>query len=119
MPLPWNYEDRLWITKILGHMTYEEAYRQRHEIAFRPNKEDRTANIHNQWVFKVEWELFNGEFIQTWEIEDRLVHLKELDIYKERNNIIEERSRIFTRYRWTSSEEDSEADVSDEDTVTS
>ncbi|KAJ1348481.1 hypothetical protein KIN20_003786 [Parelaphostrongylus tenuis] len=91
MPLPRDYEDRLWITKILGHMTYEEAFRKRHEIALGPHRMDLTRNIFDQWVFKVEYELFNGGFIQVWEIEDRLVHLRELDIYKQRNNIFEER----------------------------
>ncbi|KAJ1369838.1 hypothetical protein KIN20_031415 [Parelaphostrongylus tenuis] len=119
MPSPWNYEDRLWVTKILGHMTYEEAYRQRHKIAFRPHKKDRTRNIHSQWVFKVEWELFNGHFIQTWEIEERLVHWKELVIYKERNNIVEERPTIYTRYRWSINEEDRETAISNDDTITS
>ncbi|KJH51862.1 hypothetical protein DICVIV_01941 [Dictyocaulus viviparus] len=117
MPLPPNYDDRLWITKILDHMSYEEAFDQRHKIPFRPVKKDRTANIHNKWVYKVEWELYNSDRIQTWEIEDQLVHLKELDVYKEKNGIIDEESRIYTRCRWTSSED--EADVSPEQTITS
>ncbi|VDO72005.1 unnamed protein product [Haemonchus placei] len=53
MPLPPTYDDRLWITKILDHMSYEEAFRRRHEIPFRPYKKDRSANIHNNWVYKV------------------------------------------------------------------
>ncbi|KHJ87708.1 hypothetical protein OESDEN_12511, partial [Oesophagostomum dentatum] len=53
MPLPDTYEDRLWITKILDHMTYEEAFLRRHEIPFRPYPKDRTANIHCNWVFLV------------------------------------------------------------------
>ncbi|KAK6023869.1 hypothetical protein OSTOST_10332 [Ostertagia ostertagi] len=121
MPLPPNYEDRLWITKILDHMSYEEAFSRRHEIAFRPYKKDRTANIHNKWVYKVEFELYNGSHIQTWEIEDHLVHLKELDTYKEKYITgTEDRSRIYTRCHWTSSSDDEkESNVSDEDTIIS
>ncbi|VDO65142.1 unnamed protein product [Heligmosomoides polygyrus] len=116
MPLPENYEDRLWINKILDHMSYEEAFNQRHEIAFRPYKKDRTANIHNNWVYKVEWETFNGGRIETWEIEDHLVHLKELDIYKEKyieNDF--EHSRVVTRCRWTSSEDERNSEGYDSD----
>ncbi|XGW29702.1 hypothetical protein V3C99_009053 [Haemonchus contortus] len=121
MPLPPTYDDRLWITKILDHMSYEEAFRRRHEIPFRPYKKDRSANIHNNWVYKVEFELYNGSHIQTWEIEDNLVHLKELDIYKEKYIGPEERSRIYTRCRWTSSdeEENSHDEYDDEDTTIS
>ncbi|KJH40541.1 hypothetical protein DICVIV_13503 [Dictyocaulus viviparus] len=32
--------------------SYEEASNQRHKIAFRPIKKDRTANIYNKWVYK-------------------------------------------------------------------
>ncbi|KAK6748634.1 hypothetical protein RB195_001322 [Necator americanus] len=106
MPLPDSYEDRLWITKIMNHMSYEEAFQRRHQIPFRPYKKDRTANIHCNWVYLVEWELYNGEFIQTWELEDQLIHLKELDIYKEKCGLQEERSRVYTRCNWTSSDDE-------------
>ncbi|KAK5985234.1 hypothetical protein GCK32_002970 [Trichostrongylus colubriformis] len=122
MPLPPNYDDRLWITKIMDHMSYEDAFALRHEIAFRPDKKDRTANIHNNWVYKVEFECYNGSFIQTWEIEDRLVHLKELDTYKEKYIEPQNRSRVYTRCHWTSSEDDEDeehSDESNEDTVIS
>ncbi|VDL77610.1 unnamed protein product [Nippostrongylus brasiliensis] len=120
MPLPNNYEDRLWITKIIDHMSYEEAFLRRHEIPFRPDKKDRTANIHSTWVYKVEWELFNGEFIETWEIEDHLVHLKELDIYKEKYiHPDHDTSRIYSRCRWTDSEDDDLDSNSNDQTITS
>ncbi|KAL6740743.1 hypothetical protein Aduo_014067 [Ancylostoma duodenale] len=118
MPLPDTYEDRLWITKILNHMSYEEAFQRRHEIPFRPYKKDRTANIHCNWVYLVEWELFNGQFIQAWEIEDQLVHLLELDIYKEKYVLEKERSRVYTRYHWTSSEDEGEEQMNMTNTTT-
>ncbi|EYB89586.1 hypothetical protein Y032_0230g2972 [Ancylostoma ceylanicum] len=118
MPLPDTYEDRLWITKILNHMSYDEAFQRRHDIPFRPYKKDRTANIHCNWVYLVEWELFNGEFIHTWEIEDQLIHLPELDVYKEKYVQEEERSRVFTRYHWTSSEDEEDEQMNVTNTTT-
>ncbi|VDM83325.1 unnamed protein product [Strongylus vulgaris] len=106
MPLPENYDDRLWITKIMNHMSYEEAFLRRHEIPFRPPKKDRTANIHCNWVYLVEWELFNGQCIQTWELEDQLIHLQELDIYKEKYGLEDDRSRVYSLCHWTSSEDE-------------
>ncbi|RCN52348.1 hypothetical protein ANCCAN_01390 [Ancylostoma caninum] len=99
--------------------SYEEAYQRRHDIPFRPYKKDRTANIHCNWVYLVEWELFNGQFIQTWEIEDQLIHLPELDIYKEKYVLEEERSRVYTRYHWTSSEDEEEEHMNVTNTTTS
>ncbi|KAJ1361853.1 hypothetical protein KIN20_021215 [Parelaphostrongylus tenuis] len=117
MPLPRNYEDRLWITEILGQLNYEEAIRLPHHIDFRPIEKDHTADFLDKWAFKVQWELFNGDFIETWKIEDRLVHLKEININKERNNIVEGPSENYRRYylSMSTSDEDQMGEVCDED----
>uniref|UniRef100_A0A1I7WJ07 Chromo domain-containing protein n=1 Tax=Heterorhabditis bacteriophora TaxID=37862 RepID=A0A1I7WJ07_HETBA len=107
MSIHCSSSDPIWIIRIIDHLGYEDAFNRRHEIKFRPKKAERSGNIHSAWVYKVEWETYDGGVITTWETEELLLAWNELFKYKmvsiSDNMISGENSRFIGRFNFTNS----------------
>ncbi|CAJ0610200.1 unnamed protein product [Cylicocyclus nassatus] len=91
-------DDRLRISAILDHISFEEAFLRRNEIPINLIGSDVIS--HSRWVYLVEWELTNGALVKTWEPGDRL-YCEELDEYNEKHGLTEDRNTSWALIHFT------------------
>ncbi|CAJ0596073.1 unnamed protein product [Cylicocyclus nassatus] len=90
--------DRLRITAILAHISFEEAFLQRNEIPI--NLMGSEVIGHSRWVYLVKWELTHGAFTKIWKPGDRL-YCEELDEYNEKHGLTEDRNTSWALVHFT------------------